>query len=1166
MQIPHLAIGIRRKRYSVPNSNERFEMTVGDPAFINNEAPMDNSVVFGDLASVLRHRAQKQPNKVVYYFTDGENGPDESITYAELDQAARAIAVDIMERARPGARGVLLYPPSLEFVCGFFGCLYAGCIAVPAFPPRRNRKGARLTGIIEDCTATFALSNSSTIHQIQEDDETRRELSSVDLIATNAISRSLAMQYSQVEVDSDSPAVLQYTSGSTGSPKGVVLSHQNLVANTRMITKSFELNSDEIGTSWLPAYHDMGLIGGILTSLYFGGTSTLMSPMSFLQRPVRWLQTITRYRSTVSGGPNFAYQLCVDKVTDAEMEHLDLSSWRVAFNGAEPIRANTLEAFSERFRSVGFRPEAHFPCYGMAETTLLVTGGPAKDPHVEIHLDARQLDAWNVVKCEKETPGARAVVGCGEVLDGEKVLIVDPDSRTILDSGEVGEIWIQSPSVGRGYWENSQETEKVFHGYTSDNQGPFLRSGDLGFFDNGQLYIAGRVKDLIIVRGVNRYPQDIEQSVEECHESIPTMGASAFSVTRNGTENLIVACEVQRSLEDDWDPVINEIRKRITRDHELPPDAVYLVRYGSLPKTSSGKVQRHACRLDFEHERLRIISKWESWSNGLASQAPMIAASTVESEPIPARNGSAKPATKKLREPDADIVAVVQRAVRSIAQDRAKELHLDTNIVLDLGLDSLERLEIAHQLENAFGGRFPEDVLQEIETVREISEALETHFGKSKLRQPDTAAETQSPSEREITEEDYVFHRLPEYQRLKQTMAQFEMTGVPNPYFSVHEGLTRDTTQIDGQSLISFASYNYLAMSGDPLVSDAVANAVQRFGSSVSASRLVSGEKTLHRELESGLADWIGTDDAIVLVGGHATNETVIGHVVGPGDLILHDALSHNSIVQGAILSGARRRPFPHNDFEALDRALQELRPKHRRVLVIVEGVYSMDGDFPNLPEFLAVKQKHKCWLMVDEAHSIGTMGKTGRGIGEHFGVDPKQVDIWMGTLSKSFGSCGGYIAGPAALIEYLKYTAPGFVFSVGLSPPNTAAACKSLEVLKSDPDRVERLRSRSKLFLELAKSKGLNTGQSNLTPVVPVITGNSLHALQLSKRLFEDGINVQPILYPAVEESAARLRFFITCAHSEEQIRYTVDQTEKHLHAIAPESFRSRKNTAVGT
>ncbi len=372
-----------------------------------------------------------------------------------------------------------------------------------------------------------------------------------------------------------------------------------------------------------------------------------------------------------------------------------------------------------------------------------------------------------------------------------------------------------------------------------------------------------------------------------------------------------------------------------------------------------------------------------------------------------------------------------------------------------------------------------------------------------------------------------------------------------NPFFSVHQGITNDRTVVGGRELINFASYNYVGMSGDPAVSKAAKEAIDRYGTSVSASRLASGEKDLHGELERALAAFLGTEASLTFVGGHSTNESVIGHLVGPGDLVLHDALAHNSIVQGALMSGARRRPFTHNDFQAADQLLEQFRHEYRRVLMVIEGVYSMDGDVPDLPKFIEVKRRHKALLMIDEAHSLGVLGRRGRGIGEHFGVDPRQVDIWMGTMSKTLGSCGGYIAGCKELIEYLKYTAPGFVFSVGLPPPAAAAALASLRLLEAEPERVARLRENARLFLTLARRHGLNTGTSQDTAVVPVILGNSLLALRLSRAMLARGINVQPILHPAVEESAARLRFFITSTHTEPQIRHTVEVLAEELEKL---------------
>jgi 8-amino-7-oxononanoate synthase/acyl carrier protein len=946
--------------------------------------------------------------------------------------------------------------------------------------------------------------------------------------------------------------MLQYTSGSTGTPKGVMLTHANLMHNVQLICHAFEPSRQGVGLSWLPTYHDMGLVGGVLFAMFYGRPSVLMSPMAFLQKPIRWLRGITKYRVSISGGPNFAYDLCTDKITDDQLAGLDLSTWEVAFNGAEPVRADTLRRFTERFAPYGFKPEVHYPCYGMAETTLIVTGSYKGCPKVVRAFDGRQLDAGRVVPVPADHPGARWLVGCGHVLPDEVVRIVDPETCRSLPADRVGEIWVQSPSVAQGYWNNAEATQATFRAHLSDTgQGPFLRTGDLGFLQDGELFVTGRIKDLIIIRGVNRYPQDVEQTVERASERIVSQGVAAFAVEQAQRERLVVVAEVERTRRDDWSDVIAAVRRAVTAEHELPPDAVVLVRFGSIPKTSSGKIQRHACRDDFLHGRLQVIQQWLAWEQeasqpeGQASSGSGVVSATGGA-PAPGQPGQAAAPSGEV---PSSVAQIVMDHVRAIAKERAGQLSLDTNIVTDLGLDSLERLQIASSLEETFGGRFPEDVLAEMETVRDVARAIVTYIG-SEPRIARSAAVAVTPWSQggEIPPECYDFSQMPEYKRLKQTMALLSSTGVPNPYFRPHEGVTRDTARIEGRELLCFATYNYLGMSGDPAVIRAAQEAIARFGTSVSASRLVSGEKTIHGELERAIAEFLGVEDAVCFVGGHATNESTIGHLFGPGDLIVHDALAHNSIIQGAILSGARRRPFPHNDWQALDELLGQIRRDYRRVLIVVEGVYSMDGDYPELPRFIEVKKKHKALLMVDEAHSLGTLGRSGRGITEHFGVDPRDVDLLMGTLSKSMGSCGGYIAGCQALVEYLKYTAPGFVFSVGMPPAQAAAALASLRLLQQEPQRVARLQQNARLFLSLAQAHGLNTGLSRDTPVIPVITGNSLLALLLSRALFERGINVQPILYPAVEEEKARLRFFLTSVHSETQIRDTVQAVADEL------------------
>lgn len=1122
--------------------------------FFGNFAPPTDHYV-----SILEHWAENRSDSIAFRFTDVET-LDIALTYQQLWDEVRGLAGYLQGkcRIRPGDRVLLLYPPGMDFIVGFFACHAAGAIAVPAFPPRSNRKASRIRSIVVDADAKWALTTRGIAERLTGQ-TWHEDLVGVQVLGTDSPNCRDIDRYRMPAIDGDTLGVLQYTSGSTGSPKGVMLTQRNLVANAELIWHAFEPSPKTVGLSWLPTYHDMGLVGGILMPMFLGCTNVLMSPMTFLQRPVRWLRAITKYGVTVTGGPNFSYQLCVDKIADHEMEGLNLSTLDIAFNGAEPIRPNTLEAFRKKFEPYGFRSSASLPCYGMAETTLIVTGGPQDPRPVMRSFDRFELDKKHVVARTEDDPSARKLVGCGAVLPNETVLIVDPESREVLSEDSIGEIWVDSPSVGAGYYQRKEATERTFKATTNDGRGPFLRTGDLGFLFEGQLYVSGRLKDMIIVRGVNRYPQDIEETVERASSVVQAGAVGAFAMEHDGREQLVIVAEAVRIRDEDWDSQIQVIRRAVTNEHDLPPDAVFLVRNSSVPKTSSGKIQRHACLHAVRDNELKLIAKWVRWEEvagggmTISESMPMMQAAAASSRGETVQESDVNPL----------VVAAIQYHVRSVAGERAKKLTLQTNIVLDLGLDSLERLEIARNLERTFGGRFPEQVLDEIETIGQTALAVQRYLppgadaraeamlsGTAETPTETFSADTDLHSmvqERTVEPEDQV-EQFGEYRRLKATMEQMRMTGVPNPYFTVHEGIVSDTTVVGGQELISFASYNYLGLSGHPAVSEAAAESVRKYGTSVSASRLVSGEKPIHSRLEKKIAKWIGVDNSVLMVGGHATNETTIGHLVGEGDLILHDALSHNSIVQGALLSGARRRPFPHNDFEALDRTLAEVRSKYRRVLIIVEGVYSMDGDFSNLPEFVAVKKRHRAMLMVDEAHSFGTMGEHGRGMAEYYGIDARDVDIWMGTLSKSAASCGGYIAGSNALIELLRYTAPGFVFSVGMPPAQVAAALAAIETLEKEPERVERLRERSELFLRLCKEAGLDTGASGGTPVVPVITGNSMVALRLSNRLKADGINVQPILYPAVDESAARLRFFLTSEHSEEQIRFTVQRTAQHL------------------
>ncbi|MGQ9505694.1 MAG: aminotransferase class I/II-fold pyridoxal phosphate-dependent enzyme [Thermogutta sp.] len=1174
------------------------------------------------LVELLRHRATHQADDIAFiYLVDGES-EERSITYRELDRQARAIAAWLQTHDLVGERALLLYPPGLDFIAAFFGCLYAGVVAVPVYPPRRNRSMERIEAISDNARARAALTTRTVRERVAGLIHETPHLQQLAWLTTTELDPGIEDRWHSPDISGGTLAFLQYTSGSTGAPKGVMLTHANLMHNSALICYAFEHRRSGTGVYWLPSYHDMGLIGGIIQPIFVGRPNVMMSPMAFLQKPYRWLAAITKYRGTTSGGPNFAYDLCVRSITPEQRSTLDLSSWEVAFNGAEPVRAETIARFSEYFAPCGFRKEAFYPCYGLAESTLMVSGGFVKEPPVICYFDHEEIARGRAVACSPDDTHARPLVGSGRRLPDGKIVIADPETARRLPDGQIGEIWVQSPSVAIGYWDNEEATRETFQAYVADGEGPFMRTGDLGFLWKGELFVTGRIKDMIIVHGVNVYPHDIEQTVQRADDRLRQNAGACFAVERDGREQLIVVQEVERRVKDGFEPIFQAIRRAVSLEHELAVDAIVLIRPGTIPRTSSNKIQRFACRQAYLQGTLDVVAQWTrsdgdeqplairggtpvTTSDAAGSQAASLGqqradfieqdkggdgAATLhqlatrlaemdKGEPAwqaagkgTGSNGEDTPdraaATtadhtvtgpgKRPQNRD-QIVEAVLSEVRRVARDRAEGLTLDTAIT-EIGLDSLERMEILASLEERFGGQFPEEILPELETCAQVVDAVEKYLGGEERER-----RVVIPPDQEIPSEYYDFDKFPEYLALKERLQILEASGLGNPFFTVHEGITNDRTIIGGREMINFSSYNYIGMSGDPTVIRAVQEAVERFGTSVSASRLVSGEKTIHRELEQELAEFLGTEAAVVFVGGHATNETVIGHLMGPGDLILHDALSHNSILQGAILSGARRRPFPHNDWRTADRLLELFRREYRRVLIVIEGVYSMDGDIPDLPHFIEIKKRHKALLMVDEAHSMGVLGETGRGIGEYFHVSRRDVDIWMGTLSKSFGSCGGFIAGKRSLVNYLKYTAPGFVFSVGLSPPNAAAALASLRLLKKEPQRVQRLQEQAALFLRLAKERGFDTGASHDSPVVPIIVGNSLHCMFLSQAMFKRGINVQPIVYPAVEERAARLRFFLTSRHTEEQIRYTIDVMTEEMDKLDPNYRAARlSGTAI--
>ena len=574
-----------------------------------------NAATLGEL---LRDRALAQPERKVYTFlADGEHESG-TLTYQELDRQARAIAARIQSVITQGDRVLVVYPYTggLEFIAAFFGCLYAGAIAVTTHPPRHKKSLVELQQRILDSGATVILTTQALLDKLEEtvQPELSLLLKSFSWIATDTVPASCASDWQEPNLNSDTIAYFQYTSGSTGTPKGVMVTHGNALHNSATIRQCFEHTPESRAVMWLPFFHDMGLIGGVVQPLYADFHMVLMSPVALIQKPLCWLQAVSRYEATTSGGPNFAYDLACDRITPEQRHTLDLSHWDLAFSGAEPVRPQTLQRFAATFASCGFRPQAFYPCYGMAETTLLISGGLKAESPIIQTVDDAALQQNRVVPVDSEAAGGRAVVGCGRTWLGDEVRIVDPDGLRQCEAGRVGEIWVSGAGVAKGYWNQPHETEQTFRAYLADTgEGPFLRTGDLGFLQNNELFITGRLKEVMIFWGNLRYPQPIELTVQNSHPALRLNGGAAFSIEVEGEERLVIAQEVERThlRQLNGDEVIGAIRRSVAEDHIVDTYAIVLLKPGTLPKTSSGKVQRRACRTQFLDGNLEAIAQWQ---------------------------------------------------------------------------------------------------------------------------------------------------------------------------------------------------------------------------------------------------------------------------------------------------------------------------------------------------------------------------------------------------------------------------------------------------------------------------------------------------------------------------------------------------------------------------
>ena len=1094
------------------------------------------------LIDLLRWRASHQPKRVAYTFLEDGEAAEHFVDYEELDRQARTIAARLQTlKITVGERALLFYPPGLEYVAAFLGCLYAGVVAVPGYPPRINRPITRLRAIAADSKATAALTTASILSSLDRRLAHAPEMKSLRWFATDD-GRDPGREWRCPEIGDNTLAFLQYTSGSTAAPKGVMLNHGNLLHNLAMIHHGLGYTPDSHMVSWLPPYHDMGLIGGVLQPLYGGFPATLIPPVSFLQRPLRWLRAISRLGADTGGGPDFAYDLCSRKVTPEERATLDLSRWTVAFNGAEPIRQETLKRFATAFEPCGFRWEAFYPTYGLAEATLIVSGGSQTTPPIVLSVGGAEFERDRIVVASAGDKGVRTLVGCGRALEDQKVVVVDPESLIRCPPDQVGEIWVSGPSVAKGYWGQPEETTHAFRACLADTgEGPFLRTGDLGFLHHGELFVTGRLKDLIVIRGRNHYPQDIEHTVEQSHVALRQGGCAAFSVETDEGERLVVVQELERSYvrSADVGEVAKVIRRAITEKHEVQVHAVVLVRTGSVPRTSSGKIQRRASRAAYSGGTLAtvatdvlsvVVGKQDAGSETADPSAPAADLGESFGWLLPDQSMS-----------EADRVLSI---VREFARRRghSKPAWLGDSLQGDLGLDSLAVAELLIEVEIAFEVRLGDSVIAELRTVEDVCDVV---CKTSRTEAWDSSASVELAGIGGLR--DRIYQQIPQL-------------GV---VVSEQDGRN---VKIDGRWCSDFASANYLGLDIHPVVQASIPEAIKQWGVHPSWTRAVASPQ-IFEDLEQEIARFIGAPHVLVFPTVTLLHSGVLPVLAGGDGVILLDRAAHNSTKEAAQLAGARGTSvdwFSHNDPKDLERRLELHRGRPRKIIAI-NGVYSMSGAYPPLPEFVRMARKHGARVYIDDAHGLGVIGENptpdnpygnrGNGIVRHSGLRYADDIVYVGGMSKAFSSIVAFVTCADEAEKRRLSMASTAVFSGPSPTASLASAMAGLRISQNDEGSAirRRLLNLTSRLVAGVRTLGFAVDNNEMFPLVSVRIGTVSDVVAACNVLWKHGILITPALFPAVPMDRGALRFTVTAANTEDQVRLAIEALRKVREELFP-------------
>lgn len=1064
-----------------------------------------------NLHEMLKKHYSMNPNKILYRFHNSNAELLKDITYNDFYEKAKIIANNLLSNkynCKKNDRIIICFPPGIEYIISFFGCIIAGVIPVPVYPPNPNKFKddiISLNNIIKDCDAKYIIVDNN-LNKYYSLKKIQYYYSSPNIkwIKYSKFSK-MVNNITLPTIQKNDIAFIQYTSGSTGSPKGVVLSHNNIISNDLNIfscqdySELYDKFNSLVFISWLPPYHDMGLIGHLIYPIIHNGECNFCSPGDFIKSPKVWLKLISMYNGNVTASPNFGFDLCIRKINDCN--DYNLSSLKILMNAAEKILPDTLNNFYKNFEACGLKREMLCPSYGIAENTIAVSMYGNKTLYISKNDLKNNIVTINSEKCIKNIE----LQSIGRKCHKTFIKIVDPETKTEITNSQLGEIWVNSDSKAIKYWNKPELTEEILNAKIKNDNESYLRTGDIGFEYENEIYFVSRIKNVINIRGKKYYPEDICSCLKNIKELKPGC-QSCFSISKNDEENIVLISEIRNNI-NNYNDVITSILSTITKSYSLSLSEIILIKEKDISKTTSGKIQHFKNKNRYLNNEFKKVHSWKNKST------------IIEKEDIDDTNLTYDIYEKKIH----DIL---------FSKFNINKSDIKNNIVLsEFGIDSMQFIQLSQFIENILG--IDTDCIM-IENIS-LGKLLKLSWNEF------TNLKNNSKWEKCLPKHYYDMLKIEKKFQESIPNLDFDQETHILKYNRVHEDCVHFSTQKG--DFITCASNAYTSLSRHPRIREAVKNAVDTYGTGIFGPRVVVGASKLLWELEAEISDFLSTESAVIFSTAYLAMITVLSCLTKNGiNYIFYDDLSHMCILDAlnGLGNNVKIIKFKHNDYKDLENKVNNnVKPTDRGSfkLVIADALFGMDGDFFDLPNFHPICKKYGLTLLLDEAHSMGSTGKTGRGIEEHFQMY-NTVDIKLGGMNKGMPLLGGWVCSSKEICKLLRFRCHGTMFTGTMPPPMLACALEAIRVLKDEPIHVERLEFNKKYLINGLKSKGFKlSNKAGVSPIIVIIIPNDTQLLSMYHITQQNNLQIFISIFPAVPKNEGRIRISTVAGYTQENM-----------------------------